>query len=406
MCSVQLSPETVLVRRPELEVRINSSNVVYVEYDGARIECGSRGLAVLDAFYEPVSFSDALQSLQHLSDSAESWMNLTRTIVGLVKIGCLHEVGDTSPPELEASGFGALGIHLRMLNDKARTARFLKALEEIVEPGDVVVDIGTGTGVLAVGAARAGASRVYALEASLAAGLAKEVVRANGMDDRIEVIRGWSSDVQLPEKADVFVSEVIGDDPLAERVLEVVLDARKRLLKNDARLIPSRLRLIVSMALVPAEEFRRLTVSSDRIAEWSELYGIDFSPLLQARGEALEKNLVRPQKCREWVAAEAEVLSDIDLGSLNELQVDARVVLKTDRPVVVNAVIMQFDCALSDSIRLSTRVDEVEEDNHWFVPVWLMPRSIDLSAGEGLEVAYSYRVPKTDDGVRVKRVIA
>ena len=71
-----------------------------------------------------------------------------------------------------------------MLHDDRRTGDYLAALAEAVRPGDVVLDIGTGSGVLAIAAARAGARRVYAVEASDIAEVAERVFAANGVEDR------------------------------------------------------------------------------------------------------------------------------------------------------------------------------------------------------------------------------
>ena len=78
--------------------------------------------------------------------------------------------------------------HARMLHDDRRTGDYLTALREAVRPGDVVLDLGTGSGVLAVAAARAGARRVYAIEATDIAEVAERVFAANGVQDRVTLI--------------------------------------------------------------------------------------------------------------------------------------------------------------------------------------------------------------------------
>ena len=70
-------------------------------------------------------------------------------------------------------------IHRRMLNDRIRTEAFRDAIEKVVKPGDVVVDVGAGTGILSLFAARAGAARVYAIERSPTIEQAKAIARAN-----------------------------------------------------------------------------------------------------------------------------------------------------------------------------------------------------------------------------------
>jgi hypothetical protein len=111
-----------------------------------------------------------------------------------------------------------------------------------VARGKVVVDIGTGRDALwAVEAAHAGAKRVYAIEADpAAAGGAVEAVADAGLIDRVTVVAGLSTDVTLPERAEVCVSEIIGNIATAEGAIAVLEDARRRLCTPDCTWIPFR----------------------------------------------------------------------------------------------------------------------------------------------------------------------
>lgn len=119
-------------------------------------------------------------------------------------------------------------------------AAYTEALRRAIQPGAIVVDIGTGTGVLALLACRYGAKRVYAIEASDTIEVARDVARDNGLADRIHFIEGWSSQVTLPETADVVVSDLRGVLPLFERHLPSIVDARRRFLGRGGALIPAR----------------------------------------------------------------------------------------------------------------------------------------------------------------------
>src|SRR5215471_8603540 len=110
-------------------------------------------------------------------------------------------------------------LHVGMLNDRTRTSSYMDAIGRAVRPGDVVLDIGTGTGIFALAAALAGARHVYALEVGRVAHAARNLFAANGVSHRISFIDPSSTEIELPERADVLVSELIGDEPLAEGVL-------------------------------------------------------------------------------------------------------------------------------------------------------------------------------------------
>ena len=81
-------------------------------------------------------------------------------------------------------------VHRSMIGDRVRTEAFRRAIEAAVRPGDVVLDVGAGSGILSVFAARAGAARVYAVEQTSIAVFAQELVAANGVADVVRVIQG------------------------------------------------------------------------------------------------------------------------------------------------------------------------------------------------------------------------
>jgi SAM-dependent methyltransferase len=98
-----------------------------------------------------------------------------------------------------------------MLEDEVRTKALLAMLDALVRPGDVVADLGSGTGVLAALALRRGAARVHAVEAGPIIRLARKMASDNGISDRIVFHEGDAATVELPERVDVAVSECLGN---------------------------------------------------------------------------------------------------------------------------------------------------------------------------------------------------
>jgi SAM-dependent methyltransferase len=173
-----------------------------------------------------------------------------------------------------------LEYHQQMLTDEPRTAAFARAIAATVRPGDVVLDLGTGTGILAMLAARAGARAVYAIESNPVAELARRVVAANGLQDTITVVEASSFEVTLPEPADVLVSEILWNAGLGEGVVASFSDARARLLKPDARIIPAR----VEMWIAPVESAAAFAA----VDTWSaDLLGFDYSPVRDVAADSI-----------------------------------------------------------------------------------------------------------------------
>jgi len=126
-----------------------------------------------------------------------------------------------------------------MINDTARTDTYVEALRQVVEPGSVVVDIGTGTGLFAIKACQFGARKVYAIEVSNIISLAKQIAVDNHCADKIEFIQELSSKVDLPERVDVVVADLHGSLPMFGNSLKNMTDARKRFLKPGGVMIPA-----------------------------------------------------------------------------------------------------------------------------------------------------------------------
>jgi type III protein arginine methyltransferase len=143
--------------------------------------------------------------------------------------------------------------HFPMMADGPRNEAYEAAIRRAVTPGALVLDIGTGAGLLSMMSARAGARQVVTCEMTPpVAEKARRIVAANGLADRITV-HGKRSDelnvgVELPAKADVLVSEIFESDLLGEGVLPSLEDARARLVKPDARIIPQAASIMVALA--------------------------------------------------------------------------------------------------------------------------------------------------------------
>jgi histone-arginine methyltransferase CARM1 len=146
--------------------------------------------------------------------------------------------GDTNPFTMF---YGQLLHQGNMLQDHVRTGRYQQAIFDnaIDFRGKVVLDVGTGTGILAFFAAQAGAKKVYAVELSDAANIAETLAKSNGFSDVVQVVRGKIEEITLPEKVDMIISEPLGFLLVHERMLESYVTARDRFLKPRGKMFPT-----------------------------------------------------------------------------------------------------------------------------------------------------------------------
>ncbi|MGO8833566.1 MAG: 50S ribosomal protein L11 methyltransferase [Roseiarcus sp.] len=143
--------------------------------------------------------------------------------------------------------------HFNIVMDETRNAAYDAALRRAVKPTSRVLEIGTGTGLLAMMAARAGAAEVITCEMTPAiAEKAAEIVAANGYADRIRVIAKHSdqldADTDMGGRADILVSEIVSNNLLGQNVLAAHERALRNLLKPGARVIPERGAVRVALA--------------------------------------------------------------------------------------------------------------------------------------------------------------
>jgi hypothetical protein len=197
----------------------------------------------------------------------EAWTNLgvLAKEVGQVEqaLAAFRKAVDLRPglPEVERNLRSALADsiprwHLPMIADERRNGAYQAAIEAAVGPDDVVLDIGAGSGLLSLMAARAGAKKIYACEiSSVLAEAAADVVAANGFADRIEIVNRKSSALRLGteirEPATVIVSEIVDVGLLGEGILPSVRHAREHLAGANVRVIPSAAILYAALIQVP-----------------------------------------------------------------------------------------------------------------------------------------------------------
>ncbi len=138
--------------------------------------------------------------------------------------------------------------HYPLVQDLERNAVYRKALEHLITPESIVFEVGTGTGILAMMAARAGAKHVFTCEMyPLVATAARKNIAKNGYSERITVIEKSSYDIELgvdlPRAPDIFVSEIVDNSVLGEHLLPIMEDAWKRLFDDKTHILPGIVRV-------------------------------------------------------------------------------------------------------------------------------------------------------------------
>jgi protein arginine N-methyltransferase 1 len=250
---------------------------------------------------------------------------------------------------------------------------FRQAIEASVKPGDVVIDLGTGTGILAHFAVKAGASKVYAIEVAEIYQIALELLRRNGDAQAIQPANLISYLVQGIGPADVLMTETLGDIGLDEGIMGAVIDARIRFLKPNAIIVPRQ----VEVWCGPIES------ASDhrRVSAWkSDLFGYDASAIRPLAANTIYQMRFSPQA----LLAPAKRLCEIDLRKLDRPEVKGRIDLTIARDGTMHGIGGYFSSELSPGVSLSNEPSGPE--NSWRQCYLPLEEPVDVRAGERMAI--------------------
>jgi protein arginine N-methyltransferase 1 len=265
--------------------------------------------------------------------------------------------------------------YARMIADQERMGPYVSALAATVRPGSVVVDVGAGIGILALVACRLGARRVFAIETNDGIEVGRELARENGCADRIVFVQKDAREAELPERADVLVSDLRGSLPLFDDHLAVIADARERFLKPGGCLIPALDRLMVAVvedeglhtgALGPAEGPLGVTL-------WAMQARLKNATLYKYDRILEPSHVVSTPAC--WAR--------LEYASVRPSPITGRAELSIIRPCTGHGLLVWFEATLHGEHGFSNAPGHVNSYTPLFLP-W--PRPVPLVPRDLVEV--------------------
>jgi predicted nicotinamide N-methyase len=263
--------------------------------------------------------------------------------------------------------------HFAMLNDGDRTHAFQTALHALVEPGQLVLDIGAGSGLLAMMAVRAGARAAVSCELlEPLAHVARRIVAENGLSDRVSIVPKSSFALSigrdLPARADVLVTETIDCGLLGEGILPIIRHAREHLLTGGARQIPARAR--VKFALLESSAIHRNNFAF-------ETGGLDIS--LFNRFSTREYFPVRLATWTHELLCSPVVAFDFDFEAELPSSRVTSIPVELSRAGTVHGVVFWFELELGAGMQLSNAPGNTA--SHWMQAVQCFEVPLPLPRG-------------------------
>ncbi|KTW31307.1 protein-arginine omega-N methyltransferase HMT1 [Pneumocystis jirovecii RU7] len=299
------------------------------------------------------------------------------------------------------------GIHEEMLKDEVRTLSYRDAIYENKHlfQDKIVLDIGCGTGILSMFAAKAGAKLVIGIDMSDIIHQAEEIVKINGLSDKILLIKGRMEDITLPvDKVDIIVSEWMGYFLLYESMLETVIIARDAYLKEGGLMFPNKATMFI--AGIEDAEYKE-----EKIGFWNDVYGFNFTPIQKL---AMKEPLVDTVEFRAVVTDPYRLLTlNLYNAKKEDLSFTKNWELKSRRKDYIHAIIAWFDIefeACYKPVRFSTGPHA--KYTHWKQTVFYLNDVISVNEGEiiygtitngpnqenhrDLDITIEYRFDKSD----------
>ena len=316
--------------------------------------------------------------------SPEEWFDDSEFKKGLVADFTHKEGGD-----YYFESYSNFYIHEEMLKDKVRTGSYKNAIEGNPEAfkDKIVLDIGWGTGVLSIFAARAGAKHVYGIDNADIVHYAREIVKVNGFQDKITIIKGKVEEIDLPvEKVDIIISEWMGYFLLYESMMDTVLFARDKWLNKGGIILPDK--CIMRIAAIEDEDYK-----NKKFGFWDDVYGINMSCMSNAVFVEPIVDCVDDK----YIVSTVDTFIEFDLNTVKkeDLEYSTTYSIRMKRDDAIHGVVTWFDIifgGMKNEVRFST--GPFSEYTHWKQTVFYFDGAYDVSRGDMLEGSIACRKSK------------
>lgn len=264
-----------------------------------------------------------------------------------------------------------------MINDEARMSAYAGALREAVTKDSVVLDLGSGTGIFSFLACKFGAKKVYSVEPNPLVHLSKQFAALNDCADKIEYIEKLSSEIDLEEKADVLVCDLHGTLPIFEESLVSIIDARKRLLKPGAILIPKRETIFFAVSEC-LEVYEKNIEASMR----------EFHEIKMSSARHLLTNRVMNTSGKEMsLLSEPQIFAVLDYATIEEINFSATLEFEITQKGTANGLRAWFECELGEKIKTTNSMENLE--TVYGAPFFPFDEAVEVEIGDRIETAVS-----------------
>lgn len=272
--------------------------------------------------------------------------------------------------------YSHFAIHHEMLTDKVRTESYRDALlmNSHIFKNCVMMDVGCGTGILSMFAAKSGCRKVISIDQSEVIYQAMDIVRENNLEDIITLRKGRLEDIEVgEEKVDAIVSEWMGYFLLFEGMLDTIVYARDHYLSPGGKLLPNR----CTLSLVGSGDTKRYV---DLVDYWSNVYGFKMSCM---KAEVVREASIEVCNAQELITSVAQLESfDLYTVSTDCVNFSTPFELLVKKTGSLTALVGYFDVFFDLDNPISFSTGPQATPTHWKQTVFSLSEPISISEGE------------------------
>ena len=270
--------------------------------------------------------------------------------------------------------------HMSMMNDYTRNNAYLEAIKLAVNDNKYILEIGTGSGLLAMMAVDAGAKKVITCETSQPiSAVAKNIISKNGYDKKIKVINKNSKEItvgnELSEKADLIISEILSSEFVGEGIQNTIVDAKKRLLKENGKMIPESGEIRLALLELNQEiENKYFTgkINGYDLSEFNKIKGNKFN---------LQNNKLKPSLLSDYISP-----FSFDFYTQNIKSREIKIIeLSVTKSGICFGLISWMNLNLYQDIFLENNPDNIN-NSHWSNPIYTFEEPLNVLKGQVIKI--------------------